>query len=149
MKVSKKYIIGIRKFLTNFVLVEYDEDKKLTHKYMHEFLSEKGYTIPTRAVYKKIKTSDILTGTFIFVKDEIGQVIPYQNPLLLDELRLIHEVNCKRKLYEEKSMLLDEETLSNAIKNRRELYLNKKLVSQSEQSVKNKPNTLKLVKGRS
>jgi len=80
LQVSKKNIVKIDVFMENFLGVKFDGEEKLTHTVMRDFLLEKGYTCPRRAIFSKIKKEDILCGKYIVVKDETCQKIAYYNP---------------------------------------------------------------------
>lgn len=97
MKTSEKNLISIRKFVSNFLLHSYGENKKLTHNYLNFYLNEKGISIPKRVKFSQIKPIDILFSNVILVKDENGKVIAYENPLLLNEVRLLNDLNSANK----------------------------------------------------
>jgi len=77
---SEKNIIKIAVFMENFLGIAYDGDEKLTHGIMRQFLLEKGYECPKRAVFSKINKEDILCGKIVIVKDKSGKKIGYYNP---------------------------------------------------------------------
>lgn len=93
MNVSKKYIINIREFMSNYVEVSYDKERKLTHNEMNLYLYEKGRKAVEYIRFKSIKSEDILLGNVLLVKDEIGKVIPYANPKINNLKALLKELN--------------------------------------------------------
>ena len=95
MNVSKKYIISIREFMSNYVGINYDKDYKLTHEEMNFYLFEKGKRGVDRAKYKSIKSEDIILGKVLLVKGEEGKVIPYYNPVYTQVDLLLNELNTK------------------------------------------------------
>ena len=97
MKVSEKNIISIRKFAANYLLEEYDEERKLTHDYLNFYLYDKGLKIPNRVKFKEIKPLDILFSNVLLVKDETGKIIAYQNPLMFNEEKLLKDLNSEEK----------------------------------------------------
>ena len=80
MKISGKYIIEIGTFLENYYMLGYTWKETLTHDVLSQFLHQKGRR-SVRLIISNIQKEDILTGECIFVRDEVGQVIPYKNPL--------------------------------------------------------------------
>lgn len=82
MKISKKQIVDIREFIRNYYSLECNWSGKLSHKRMEEFLSVKG-KMAVKVNIDSIKNENILCGTYIFVKDEEGKIIPYKNNLRL------------------------------------------------------------------
>ena len=95
MKVSKKYIINIREFMSNYLEVNYDKDYKLTHNEMNIFLYEKGKKEVDRIKFSSVKSDDIILGNVLLVKDEEGKVIPYINPKMIMLDMLLKELNTK------------------------------------------------------
>ena len=93
MKLSKKNVISIKKFVSNYLLENYTEDKKLTHYEMYEFLKSNNLKLPKRIYMKNVKKTDILTGKVLFVEDENGKTVAYINPLILNETSLLTELN--------------------------------------------------------
>lgn len=79
MKISENYIVEIRKFITNYCCLNCGWKGKLSHTLMMEFLQQKRKNV-SRMEFSKITKEDILMGTCIFVRDEVGQIIPYKNP---------------------------------------------------------------------
>ena len=77
--ISKKQIVSIREFLDNYCHLRCNWKGKLTHKRMIEYLSLKGKHI-NRGKIGVITKEEKLTGEYIYVRDETGQVIPYKNP---------------------------------------------------------------------
>ena len=77
---SEKNIIKISVFMENYLGVIYDGDEKLTHGIMRQFLLEKGYECPKKAVFSRINNEDILRGKIIIVKDKVGKNVGYYNP---------------------------------------------------------------------
>ena len=86
MKVSKKYIINIYKFMENFLGIKYTGKNKLTHKEMNIFLWEKGKKAPSTINVDKIKREDILKGNCLMVVDCCGRIIPYDNPIRIETM---------------------------------------------------------------
>lgn len=86
--ISKKQIVSIREFLENYYNLKCNWRGKLTHKRMLDYLFLKGKSADKGRI-GEITKEEKLTGQYIYVKDEIGQVIPYKNPMLdLDKIRL-------------------------------------------------------------
>lgn len=77
--ISKKQEIDIREFLSNYCSLRCDWKGKLTHKRMREFLMEKGRYL-SRGKIGEITKEQKLTGEYLYVVDEVGQIIPYKNP---------------------------------------------------------------------
>ena len=77
---SKKQIVDIREFMELYIDKAYTWNETLTHKKMTEFLREKNRRVPDRVCYDLINKEDLLNGTYIIVKDEVGQTIIYENP---------------------------------------------------------------------
>ena len=67
----------------NFLNLEYDGDAKLTHEEFSNYLSLKNIPHINHVNIRKIKNHDILTGRYIFVKDDIGRIIPYERPIVM------------------------------------------------------------------
>ena len=86
MNVSRKNILEIREFMWNFLNLKYDGKLKLTHEEFSNYLIMKGKTHLTHANFKKIKKEDILNGTYILVRDDVGKIIPYERPINLSML---------------------------------------------------------------
>lgn len=77
--ISKKQLVSIREFIENYYHLKCNWRGKLTHKRMNEFLLLKGRTL-TRGKIGVITQEEKLTGEYLYVRDELGQVIPYKNP---------------------------------------------------------------------
>lgn len=108
MNISQKQIVDIREFLRNYYLLDCRWKGKLSHKRMSEFLSTKGkYAIKINV--DTITKESILCGNCIFVKDEVGQIIPYKNIT-----RIMFDVATAGKIdYEEiRLKLLEEQGLT-------------------------------------
>ena len=85
--ISEKQIVSIREFLENYCSLRCSWRGKMTHKRMTEFLSLKGRHV-IRGKIGEITKEEKLTGKFIYVKDEVGKIIPYKNPNM--ELEKLH-----------------------------------------------------------
>lgn len=88
LKISKKYILNIREFMSNFLNISYTAKNKLTHKEMKRFLYEKNKIIPRVIRFNEIKKEDILRGNCILVKDVTNKIIAYDNPKKLEKIIL-------------------------------------------------------------
>ena len=86
MNVSRKNILEIREFMWNFLNLKYDGKLKLTHEEFSNYLIMKGKTHLKHDNFKKIKKEDILNGTYILVRDDVGKIIPYEMPINLSML---------------------------------------------------------------
>lgn len=99
MKISQRYIIGIKEFLNNYILSKKDfENEKIgksvrTHNQMNLCLFENGYSVPDRVKLKEVSKNDILSGEVIIVMDKTGQVIAYRNPKRVNITLLEQELN--------------------------------------------------------
>lgn len=82
MNISKKNILEIREFMKNFLNLEYDGKVKLTHEELNNYLTSKKMFHVNHINFNKIKKIDILNGTYILVRDDIGKIIPYQRPTI-------------------------------------------------------------------
>lgn len=111
MKISQRYIIGIKEFLNNYILSKKDfENEKIgksvrTHNQMNLCLFENGYSVPDRVKLKEVSKNDILSGEVIIVMDKTGQVIAYRNPKRVNIILLEQELNSvqnKKKALEER-----------------------------------------------
>ena len=96
LKVSKKYIINIYKFMENYLGIKYTGKNKLTHKEMNIFLIEKKKKRPCSIDVDKIKKEDILKGHCIMVMDCCGRIIPYLNSNRIELLMPKLEIEKKR-----------------------------------------------------
>lgn len=109
--VSKKDIIFIQEFMTNYIGKEYDGNERLTHHVMGMYLYEKGLTMVKTVNFADVRKTDLLTGKYIVVRDENHQVLVYENPknhsleLLLNELTF---QNKKRNLEKIRNTILKE-----------------------------------------
>ena len=95
MKVSKKHIVNIKEFMSNYLNYPYTGKNKLTHKEMRIFLYEKKQKQPVSVDISIIKKEDILKGKYLFVKDNTEKIIPYKNPMNL--AILYEELSQERK----------------------------------------------------
>ena len=84
--VSKKQLVNMREFLENYCSLTCNWKGKMTHKRMLEFLAENGKYV-VRGIIGEITDEEKLTGKYLYVKDETGQIIPYKNPTM-DIIRL-------------------------------------------------------------
>lgn len=84
--VSKKQLVNMREFLENYCSLTCNWKGKMTHKRMLEFLTENGKHV-IRGIIGEITDEEKLTGKYLYVKDETGQIIPYKNPTM-DIIRL-------------------------------------------------------------
>lgn len=87
MKISENYIVDIRVFLDHYYDLNYSWYEKLSHKICGMFLKEKNKHFKIMQ-FSKVKKEDILKGDVIFVKDEVGQILVYRNPLRVN-LKLV------------------------------------------------------------
>lgn len=110
--VSKKQLVSIREFLENYCNLKCNWNGKLTHKRMNEYLSLNGKHL-TRGKIGTINREEKLIGKFIYVRDEVGQVIPYKNPNfgLLKLKVALTTISNKSKLEEIRSNYLKKENL--------------------------------------
>ena len=111
--ISEKQIISIREFLENYCSLRCSWRGKMTHKRMMEFLSMKGRHI-VRGKIGEITKEEKLTGKFIYVKAEIGKIIPYKNPNMeLEKLHINLLINSNpEKLRQRRLKNLQEENLT-------------------------------------
>ena len=84
--VSKKQLVNMREFLENYCSLTCNWKGKMTHKRMREFLMENGKHV-MRGIIGEITDEEKLTGKYLYVRDETGQIIPYKNPTM-DIIRL-------------------------------------------------------------
>ena len=77
--ISKKQEISIREFLENYCSLRCNWKGKMTHQRMNEFLMLKGRRV-SRGRIGDITKEQKLTGEYLYVIDEVGQIIPYKNP---------------------------------------------------------------------
>lgn len=109
--ISKKQIVSIREFLDNYCHLRCNWKGKLTHKRMTEYLSLKGKHI-NRGKIGVITKEEKLTGEYIYVRDETGQVIPYKNPNIdLKRLQISLLLTSKQQLEKIRLNHLKEENL--------------------------------------
>ena len=111
--ISEKQIISIREFLENYCYLRCLWRGKMTHKRMTEFLSMKGKHV-TRGKIGEITKEEKLTGKFIYVKDEVGKIIPYKNPSMeLEKLQINLLINSNpEKLRQRRLKYLQAENLT-------------------------------------
>lgn len=111
--ISEKQIVSIREFLENYCSLRCSWRGKMTHKRMTEFLSLKGRHV-IRGKIGEITKEEKLTGKFIYVKDEIGKIIPYKNPNMeLEKLHINLLINSNpEKLRQRRLKNLQEENLT-------------------------------------
>lgn len=81
MQVSKKYIVSIWYFIENYCNIIYSDQYKLTHKEMELYLWNNLNLVLKKCNFRDINREKILNGEVILVKDEIGKIIPYYNPI--------------------------------------------------------------------
>lgn len=108
---SKKNIISIQEFMTNYVGKAYDGNEKLTHHVMAMYLCEKGLPFVSKVNFAAVTKENIMTGKYILVKDENNQILGYENPKnhSLDSLLCeIKSQNSKRNLERIRKNLLKE-----------------------------------------
>lgn len=81
MQVSKKYIVSIWYFIENYCNIIYSDQYKLTHKEMELYLWNNLNLVLKKCNFRDINREKILNGEVILVKDEVGKIIPYYNPV--------------------------------------------------------------------
>ena len=109
--ISKKQLVSIREFLENYCHLRCGWKGKLTHKRMTEYLSLKGRRV-NRGIIGEITKEEKLNGEYIYVRDEVGQVIPYKNPNMdLKRLQVSLLLTSKQQLEKIRSNYLKEENL--------------------------------------
>ncbi|MBQ6494408.1 MAG: hypothetical protein IJI49_00210 [Bacilli bacterium] len=87
MKVSKKYIVNIWEFMSNYYGIIYDGNYKLTHNEMCYYLKNKDIYVK-RLSFNSINDASILCGDVVLVRDEEGKIIPYVSPVSILDLDL-------------------------------------------------------------
>lgn len=92
LKVPEEHILKIRKFISNYVFPSLQnpkilEKEKITHKDLKEYAKEKQVPL-RRTNFSAFEKGLEYNGTFLVVRDEKGQKIPYLNPLLEERKRL-------------------------------------------------------------
>ena len=130
MKISKKQIVEIREFIRNYYSLECNWKGKLSHERMEEFLGMKGkYAV--RVKIDSIKKENILCGSCVFVRDEEGQVIPYQNILRIhfnaDKTARTDYEALRLQLLEEQGLTYDERGKVITIEEKNRRLENKKI----------------------
>lgn len=95
--ISKKQIIKVREFMTNYIGV-IPEKEKLSHKEMMEYLIDKNMELPTRINMDLVTKENLLNGTYIVVKDKFAQILIYRNPRLYDFDALLQELQSESNL---------------------------------------------------
>lgn len=134
MNISKKQIVDIREFLRNYYLLDCKWKGKLSHKRMNEFLFMKGkYAVKVNI--DSIKKENILRGTCIFVKDEEGQIIPYQNIARIrynanKESTSDENENIRLRLLEEQGLTYDDYGNVITIKERQEMLEKQRMLQE-------------------
>lgn len=102
---SNKDRISIHKFLREYIGIEHDIGKKLTHQKMHNIIDEENfkqrkkditqrtyYNHPTCVNYSIIQVDDIKSGRYIEVIDDKKKIIIYRNPQLFSAKNLFMEL---------------------------------------------------------
>ena len=133
LSISSKNIISIEEFMEVYLGLSYTGKERLTHKVMASYLYSKSKKPPKRATMALVKKDGILTGRYIFVKDIVGQVIPYMNPKYINLKDLQMQLNSesrKKDLEEVRAKIIEQASnnscsLNNSIINK-EKYLEKK-----------------------
>lgn len=77
--IGKNQEVQIREFLENYCSLRCTWRGKMTHQRMIEFLSLKERHV-SRGRIGEITKEQKLTGEYLYVVDEVGQIIPYKNP---------------------------------------------------------------------
>lgn len=111
LMISKKQIISIEEFMENYIGKVYDGEEKLTHKTMKMYLEEKKIRAVERIKFHKAKKENLLSGEYIAVKDNCGQVLLYRNPRYRDVASLLEELNASAnvsRLRSTRKKILDE-----------------------------------------
>lgn len=83
--ISLDQTVDIRKFMEEYLGIEYEESAKLTHYQMEQYLLEKGHKLPIKVNYQNVRAADIENGTYLAVREETkrtkrGRVLLYKNP---------------------------------------------------------------------
>ena len=98
IKVDMKYFLEIYYGITNQELL--NNLIKMSHKDIKEILSLYGIEI-TRTCFQTITREMIAVGDVILVTDGFGNIAPYNNPLILNDIIEINQ-NKKEKSYVKK-----------------------------------------------
>lgn len=95
--VTDQNIIGIRNFMSEYLEVPYEGNKKLTHYEMEQYLIEKGERLPIRVNLKNVNSEKINNGTYVVVREETkrmkkGRKLVYENPKAFTPGQLLNEL---------------------------------------------------------
>lgn len=141
MKISKKYIVSIEEFMSNYLNYPYTGKNKLTHKEMRIFLYEKKQKQPVSVNVNRIGKEDILKGKYLFVEDKNEKIIPYKNPMNLAILYEELSQERKKKDFEQIRNKLIEEYEKEYSEQSSEEYLGEEYKDTHKKKIKIKVNT--------
>ena len=78
---SKKQVISIYDFLTNYLGKSYEVNDILSHRDMCIYLEDKYDIYLQKVPFNSVDLEGVLTGEYVMVKDEFNNIKIYKNPM--------------------------------------------------------------------